>query len=744
MAIVTAHVAAVQQLYVAYFNRPADYAGLDYWTNVVAAQNGSTAAVSAAFAAEAEYKTEYANLSSAEVVNKVYQNLFGRAAEDAGKKYWADLLDSKQITIDKVVAEVAKGAQTSDAEAYENKVAGATAFTAALDTKAEQDGYRGPEANAAAKTFISGITTDASLATATAPAALAATVAKVVAEGTPFTLAGAMSNLLAAEEAKSEYLAQLAEDNEDVADLLDSTPTDAEIEDAVGTIVTGVEADIDAILPGFSGASVALQAALISDEEDALAATLAAQKKTLATATTEVGKVANLAAAIAASTEAAEAAEEAATTAGLAQNAEDAALANLDTLNTGAVVLNAGTSVTVNGVVKIEFDADDEEYKLASGVTETNTKGVTQALAALNANLVAQAASDDADEAAADALLAADILDTSDDGTLLDAVGDAMVFTKLGTNPPTYAQIANEQALFEARIEDLDAVAGGAGAYQTALGTLATGVAAAATSTAADTLLDAAVAKGYITAADASEILEVYGTGAANVTVAVVEENSWLGRSEAFTDAVDALTTAEGLEAGIGNLAQAQIDADDAINGTGGTQELIQDLADAVEAYEAAMALQAGIDAADDAIAAAVEVITEEGYAAPVTLADNAIALSTSADDIFVVSGSVDASIRSFGVFGQDTIYVGTGLKYNNTVIGSGTGETDLDEAGDNAVLEFFLNETATGVELIVENKTFGSESGADADQTIITLVGVDLEDITVANGFITVGTPAA
>jgi hypothetical protein len=141
MAIVTAHVEAVQELYVAYFNRPADYAGLDYWTNVVAANNGDTTAVSAAFAAEDEYQDEYEGMTNEQIVDQVYQNLFGRAAETAGKEYWADLLDAGTITIDKVVAEIAAGAQTTDAEAYENKVVGATAFTNALDTPAKQTGY---------------------------------------------------------------------------------------------------------------------------------------------------------------------------------------------------------------------------------------------------------------------------------------------------------------------------------------------------------------------------------------------------------------------------------------------------------------------------------------------------------------------------------------------------------------------------------------------------------------------------
>src|SRR5207253_1358459 len=96
----------IQQLYVAYFNRPADTQGLAYWETVVEAAQGDTAAVSAAFAASAEYKAAYANMTNAQIVDQVYQNLFGRPAEDAGKAYWADLLDNKAITIDNVVAQV--------------------------------------------------------------------------------------------------------------------------------------------------------------------------------------------------------------------------------------------------------------------------------------------------------------------------------------------------------------------------------------------------------------------------------------------------------------------------------------------------------------------------------------------------------------------------------------------------------------------------------------------------------------
>jgi hypothetical protein len=171
---------AVQKLYVAYFNRPADAAGLTYWEGVVAANKGSTAAVSASFAASAEYKAAYAGMDEYHVVAQVYQNLFGHAPDLDGLNYWGQLLIKKQITIDNVVAQIAGGAQGTDKEAYANKVAAATAFTAALDTPAEVLGYSGDAANALAKTFISGVTTADSLKAAIDPVALNATVQSII------------------------------------------------------------------------------------------------------------------------------------------------------------------------------------------------------------------------------------------------------------------------------------------------------------------------------------------------------------------------------------------------------------------------------------------------------------------------------------------------------------------------------------------------------------------------------------
>lgn len=170
---------AVQKLYVAYFSRPADAAGLTYWENVVAKANGNTAAVSAAFAASQEYKDTFAGKSAYQIIDTIYMNLFGRPAESAALTFWGQGLLNGNFTIDNAVTAIAAGAQTTDLAAYNSKVAAATAFSAALDTSAEMIGYTGTAANAAAKTWLAGIKDEATLKAAIEPAALNGTVGTV-------------------------------------------------------------------------------------------------------------------------------------------------------------------------------------------------------------------------------------------------------------------------------------------------------------------------------------------------------------------------------------------------------------------------------------------------------------------------------------------------------------------------------------------------------------------------------------
>ena len=184
------HTEAIQKLYVAYFNRPADYEGLAHWEKVLTANNGNVDAVSGFFAASPEYQEQVAGKSNFQIVNQIYNNLFNRDADLEGLQFWADRLTEGDFTVDqivKIIADSASDTDAKDATTYKNKVAAATAFTAELDNATEIIGYTGDKANAAAKEWLSTVGTDASLEAAIAPAALASTVATVVQASIPET-----------------------------------------------------------------------------------------------------------------------------------------------------------------------------------------------------------------------------------------------------------------------------------------------------------------------------------------------------------------------------------------------------------------------------------------------------------------------------------------------------------------------------------------------------------------------------
>ena len=73
---------AVQRLYVAYFNRPADPASLAVYEAMLPADKAATQAELQAvaeqyFSPSAEYASRYDGLGNAEIINTMYQNLFG-------------------------------------------------------------------------------------------------------------------------------------------------------------------------------------------------------------------------------------------------------------------------------------------------------------------------------------------------------------------------------------------------------------------------------------------------------------------------------------------------------------------------------------------------------------------------------------------------------------------------------------------------------------------------------------------
>ena len=160
------------ELYLAYFGRPPDVGGVQFYSSGKHALED----VVRGFSASPESVALHGSTFGAAQINAIYQNLFNRDAEPAGQLYWQQEVNAGRISPAQVALAILNGAQNADKTAVLNKLALARAFLEQLDTVAEIAGYAGANPAAAARSFLQTVdASEASLATA-----LAALQAKLI------------------------------------------------------------------------------------------------------------------------------------------------------------------------------------------------------------------------------------------------------------------------------------------------------------------------------------------------------------------------------------------------------------------------------------------------------------------------------------------------------------------------------------------------------------------------------------
>lgn len=108
----TPNEAQITQLYIGYFSRAADSGGRDYW--VPAANSGlSITQIADSFAVQPEFTAIYGGLSNGQLIDEIYDNLFRRTPDEAGKAYWQSYLDNGG-TAGQLMVRVMNGAQGAD------------------------------------------------------------------------------------------------------------------------------------------------------------------------------------------------------------------------------------------------------------------------------------------------------------------------------------------------------------------------------------------------------------------------------------------------------------------------------------------------------------------------------------------------------------------------------------------------------------------------------------------------------
>jgi hypothetical protein len=217
----------VQQLYVSYFGRPADYFGLQNFTAQLNAIGAPTtfAALNAAVQADAAgtsalsqlvnsfsasgeatnlYGTDTTQLGVSKFVAAIYQNVLGREADPEGFAFWVKAITSGDVTRASAAADITAGALVNtsaqgmmDKMTVEKKLAVATNFTTALDLPSEFNAYAGDAAAASARGLLQGVTSTTDVAAY--QSTVETTIGTIVAGGSPgqsFTLTSSIDNLM--------------------------------------------------------------------------------------------------------------------------------------------------------------------------------------------------------------------------------------------------------------------------------------------------------------------------------------------------------------------------------------------------------------------------------------------------------------------------------------------------------------------------------------------------------------------
>ncbi|MCL1479711.1 MAG: DUF4214 domain-containing protein [Marinobacter sp.] len=710
-----------------------DQEGFDYWVSEIDAGKITIDGVSKNFIEESAEGIALFAGTTEETINQLYQNLFDRDAEATGSAYWASEIASGRLTLADAYKAIAAGAQGSDV----------TAFQAVVDAQAVHVGAD---------------------------------------DAAAFTLTASVEALATANDALDSFLLASNADGDDDATTA-STP--AEIATAASNATDAVDL---AVTGDYEGSTATVKAAMLSSQVSVNAAALGVAQATLTEAAAAVAAVTGLTTAATAYTTATAATATAATAITTAETAASAGRASFLIVNdaqatitdtavsaTGAIAANivgattpftAGetltlTSVSAAGVVTL-IDAATVAKTTTGAATataeeiafvEAQQALVTDVVALYNTLDTANDTFDAAEITEAAALQALNILDLSPAAKVdLSEIGAQIVVdggAVVTTATPTVAEMTTHSEFLVS-------------AHTTAVAALKTAITAVTYDTndtttiaAIAALLDDAEAARHITNTENGNILAAivdpdstatddFATAAtlngvlANA-VALVDAKSTDVASSEFTALVDILLNT-GTGTSLDNpLSDALTSAENGVYNDGGTPDDLTDdsgaqftidhLAALVADEVAANAEVTDLTALNAAVTAAEATFTDADLLVPVSIVAGTQA-ATSGDDIYLVDTAIaTANITSFGTAGSDSIYLGTEFTFN-----SGTLATD----GDNAVLEVFLSEVAGSAVLSFETEVYGSDSTA-VTESVVTLTGVDVADVTIADGFVTV-----
>lgn len=143
-----------QLLYVAYYGRPADFTGQQFWADQIDNSPNGVYDIMDAFGTSPEFDARFGSLTNNQLITNLYQQMFGRDPELGGLNFWVNELVTGNKSLAEIAFAIAEAAGGQDAVALANKVAVAQEFTDSLDTAQEINAYDGTFAANEARDFL--------------------------------------------------------------------------------------------------------------------------------------------------------------------------------------------------------------------------------------------------------------------------------------------------------------------------------------------------------------------------------------------------------------------------------------------------------------------------------------------------------------------------------------------------------------------------------------------------------------
>lgn len=141
----------VASLYLAYFGRPGEPAGIAYWTDQLA--YGMTLdAVAETFSRASEAALRFGGLTPEQQITNIYQQLLGREPEPTGAAYWLGEVNAGRINPAQMALNIYNGALGADAVVVGARQDVADQFTVLLG--ANDTTYNGPSDTNIARLII--------------------------------------------------------------------------------------------------------------------------------------------------------------------------------------------------------------------------------------------------------------------------------------------------------------------------------------------------------------------------------------------------------------------------------------------------------------------------------------------------------------------------------------------------------------------------------------------------------------